>query len=49
MRRHKETEGILKVGVIVKLLKYLRLRWYGHVDSLPKHVATATTEGKMEI
>ena len=45
MRRHKETEEILQVEVIVKFLKSLRPRWYGHVERMPEHVVTATTVG----
>jgi hypothetical protein len=49
MRRIKRTQEILQGDVIVKFLKSLRLRWYGHVERMqdrrtPKHVVTATKE-----
>ena len=54
MRRHRETEEVLQVEVIVKFLKSFRLRRYGSVDGtqdqrMPKHVARATTEGTRKV
>jgi hypothetical protein len=51
---NREIKNILQRVDIVRYIKFLRLRWYGHVERMhnqrmPKQIATATMEeGKEE-
>jgi hypothetical protein len=40
-----EIKDILQGEVIVRFTKSILLRWYGHVERMPKQIATATMEG----
>lgn len=42
IRTNKEIQDILYWKDSVKFTKSLQLRWYGHVEIMPKQIATAT-------
>jgi hypothetical protein len=44
IRTNKEIKDILQEEVIIRITKSLLLRWYGHVERMPKQIATAIME-----
>ena len=51
IRTNKETKNILQGADIVTFIKFLQLRWYGHVERtqnqrMPTQTATATMKGE---
>ena len=45
IRTNKEIKDILKGEVTITFTKSLLLRWNGHVERMPKLIATATMDG----
>jgi len=46
IRTNNEIKDILHWKDSVKFTKSLQLRWYGHVEIMPKQIATATMGGE---